>query len=63
MKYRKFGRLDWNVSEVGYGMWGLAEWSGTDDQDVLKSLNLAVELGCNFLIQHGYTVKVRVNLF
>ncbi len=24
MQYRKFGRTHWNVSEIGYGMWGLA---------------------------------------
>jgi len=24
MNYRTFGRLGWKVSEVGYGMWGIA---------------------------------------
>ena len=24
MKYKKFGKQDWNVSQVGYGMWGMA---------------------------------------
>jgi aryl-alcohol dehydrogenase-like predicted oxidoreductase len=37
-----------NVSEVGYGMWGLADWKGTDPQEVQRGLDLAVELGCNF---------------
>jgi aryl-alcohol dehydrogenase-like predicted oxidoreductase len=48
MKYRTFGRLGWQVSEVGYGMWGLAGWTGNDDQQIRDALRLAVELGCNF---------------
>ena len=48
MKYRTFGRLGWQFSEIGYGMWGMAGWSGSDDEESLRSLNLAVELGCNF---------------
>jgi aryl-alcohol dehydrogenase-like predicted oxidoreductase len=48
MQYRKFGRTNWELSEIGYGMWGLAGWTGTDSQEVIKSLERAVELGCNF---------------
>jgi aryl-alcohol dehydrogenase-like predicted oxidoreductase len=48
MNYRRFGRMGWNVSEVGYGMWGMGGWSGSDDDESLKSLQLAVDLGCNF---------------
>jgi aryl-alcohol dehydrogenase-like predicted oxidoreductase len=48
MKYRKFGKTSWSVSEVGYGMWGMAGWTGSDDQQSEDSLDLAVELGCNF---------------
>jgi len=48
MKYRRFGRTGWNVSEIGYGMWGMAGWSGSQDEESLASLNRAVELGCNF---------------
>jgi len=48
MEYRRFGRTDWRVSEMGYGMWGLAGWTGTDIQEVEKSLDAAVGLGCNF---------------
>ncbi len=33
---------------MGYGMWGLASWSDSDDQESLQSLQAAVELGCNF---------------
>src|SRR6202158_6052864 len=45
---RKFGRTGWNVSEIGYGMWGLAGWSGSDDAESLDALQRAVDLGCNF---------------
>jgi aryl-alcohol dehydrogenase-like predicted oxidoreductase len=48
MKYRKFGRTGWNVSEVGYGMWGLAAWSDSDQKEIAESLQLSVDLGCNF---------------
>ena len=48
MRYRPFGRTGWSVSEVGYGMWGLAGWTGSDDQQTRAALRLAVELGCNF---------------
>lgn len=48
MNYRKFGRLGWQVSEIGYGMWGMAGWTGSDDEQSENSLDLAVELGCNF---------------
>jgi len=48
MKYRKFGRTNWEVSEIGYGMWGLAGWTGSDDEETFRSLQQAVDLGCNF---------------
>ena len=48
MKTRRFGRTNWNVSEMGYGMWGLAGWTGSDIQEVNKSLDHAVSMGCNF---------------
>jgi aryl-alcohol dehydrogenase-like predicted oxidoreductase len=48
MRYRRFGRLGWQVSEIGYGMWGMGGWSGSDDEESLASLERAVALGCNF---------------
>ena len=48
MEYRVFGRTGWEVSEVGYGMWGMGSWSDSDDQESERSLDSAVELGCNF---------------
>jgi len=48
MQYRRFGRTGWNVSEIGYGMWGMAGWTGSEDAESLASLQRAVDLGCNF---------------
>ena len=48
MKYRTFGRTNWKVSEIGYGMWGMAGWTGSDDEESLESLQLAADLGCTF---------------
>ena len=48
MRLRTFGRAGWQVSEIGYGMWGLAGWTGSDDAETVRSLERAVELGCTF---------------
>ena len=48
MNYRRFGRTGWMVSEIGYGMWGMGGWTGSDDQQSLQSLQYSVDLGCNF---------------
>lgn len=48
MKLRRFGRLGWEVGEIGYGMWGMGGWTGSDDEESMKSLQRAVDLGCNF---------------
>jgi aryl-alcohol dehydrogenase-like predicted oxidoreductase len=48
MKYRRFGRLGWQVSEIGAGMWGAVAWSGGDVSQVRMALQRAVDLGGNF---------------
>lgn len=48
MRYRTFGRLGWQVSDIGYGMWGMGGWKDADDQASLASLDRAVAGGCNF---------------
>jgi aryl-alcohol dehydrogenase-like predicted oxidoreductase len=48
MRYRTFGKTGWRVSEVGYGMWGMAGWSGSEDRESHASLDRAIALGCNF---------------
>jgi aryl-alcohol dehydrogenase-like predicted oxidoreductase len=48
VKYRTLGRTGFKVSELAYGLWGMSGWSGSNDQQSLDSLQLAVDLGCNF---------------
>lgn len=48
MKYRKLGRTNVEVSEMAQGLWGMSGWTGSDDQQSLAALQLAVDLGCNF---------------
>ncbi len=48
MQYRKLGRTNWEVSEIGYGMWGMGGWTGSDDEQSMNALQLAVDYGCNF---------------
>ena len=48
MRYRTFGRTGWQVSEIGYGMWGMGGWTGSDDEESLRALDRALSLGCNF---------------
>jgi aryl-alcohol dehydrogenase-like predicted oxidoreductase len=48
VRYRRFGRTGWQVSEVGYGMWGMGEWTESDDEESRQALQLATDLGCTF---------------
>lgn len=48
MKYRKLGRTGFEVSDVAYGLWGMSGWTGSDNRESLASLQLSVDLGCNF---------------
>ena len=48
MKFRRLGRTAWQVSEIGYGMWGMAGWTGSQDAESLAALQRAIDLGCNF---------------
>jgi aryl-alcohol dehydrogenase-like predicted oxidoreductase len=48
MRQRRFGRLGWSVSDIGYGMWGMGGWSGSEDARSLAALDRSVALGCNF---------------
>lgn len=49
MKYRRLGRTGLEVSEIGYGSWGIgqSEWVGAQDELSLKSLKAAREAGVN----------------
>jgi aryl-alcohol dehydrogenase-like predicted oxidoreductase len=48
MHTRAFGRLGWPVSEVGYGLWGMGGWTGSDDAESIAALERSIELGCTF---------------
>ncbi len=55
MRYRTFGRLGWQVSDIGYGMWGMGGWTGSDDAESLTALERSIALGCNFFdTAHAY---------
>ncbi|MEO7458283.1 MAG: aldo/keto reductase [Gemmatimonadaceae bacterium] len=50
MNYRMLGRTGWKVSEVSFGAWGIGGdvWGDTDDQESMRTLHRAVDLGVNF---------------
>jgi aryl-alcohol dehydrogenase-like predicted oxidoreductase len=51
MKYRKLGRTNFEVSEIGYGAWGIGgtQWLGGSDDQSLQALRRAIEMGLNFI--------------
>jgi len=50
MRYRKLGRTGLNVSEIGYGAWGIsgAQWIGAQDEESIRALKAAHDAGVNF---------------
>ncbi|HEV8461019.1 MAG TPA: aldo/keto reductase [Gaiellaceae bacterium] len=57
MKYRTLGKTGLQVSELGFGAWGIGGtmWIGADDAESLQALRLAIERGVNFLdTAYGY---------
>ncbi len=51
MQYRKLGRTGFEISEIGYGAWGIGgkQWLGGNDDESVKALRRAIELGLNFI--------------
>jgi aryl-alcohol dehydrogenase-like predicted oxidoreductase len=51
MKYRRLGRTGLEISEVGYGAWGIGgtQWGGADDDESIQALGKAIDLGLNFI--------------
>jgi len=47
MHYRDFGTRGVQVSEIGHGLWGMGDWSGSEDQQSMQALQLSLDLGCN----------------
>ena len=56
MRYRQLGQTGLEVSEIGFGCWGLGgyvegaplAYGQTHDQESLRALETALELGVNF---------------
>jgi aryl-alcohol dehydrogenase-like predicted oxidoreductase len=51
VRYRNLGRTGLQVSELGYGAWGIGKdaWVGGDDAESLRSLRAAIDGGVNFV--------------
>jgi len=51
MKYRRFGNLGWKVSEISFGAWAIGGdmWGPQDDNESIKALHKAIDLGINFI--------------
>jgi aryl-alcohol dehydrogenase-like predicted oxidoreductase len=51
MRTRALGRTGVEVSELGYGAWGISrrQWIGAEDGESLRALHRAIELGVTFV--------------
>ena len=51
MRYRTLGRTGIEVSDIGYGAWGIGgkQWLGGIDDESVAALRRALELGLNFI--------------
>jgi aryl-alcohol dehydrogenase-like predicted oxidoreductase len=49
VKYRQFGRIGWNVSEVSFGAWAVGgSWGAVDDGQSIAAMKKALDAGVNF---------------
>jgi len=58
MKHRTLGRTGFEISEIGFGAWGIGgtQWLGGNDDESMRALRRAMELGFNFIdtaLAHG----------
>jgi aryl-alcohol dehydrogenase-like predicted oxidoreductase len=63
MRYRPLGKTGLSVSEIGYGSWGIggSMWIGADEDESIRALNRAIELGVNFIdTARGYGESERI---
>jgi len=51
MHYRKLGSTEAEVSEIGFGAWGIGlnQWQGGTDAESVRALKRAFELGVNLV--------------
>lgn len=63
MRTRELGRSGLQVSEIGYGAWGIGEsaWVGATEDESVRALDRAVDLGVNFIdTARGYGESERI---
>ena len=50
MQTRPFGRTGWQVSEIGFGAWGIGgrDWGGADEAEAMAALHAALDHGITF---------------
>ena len=50
MNTRTFGRTGWQVSEIGFGAWGIGggQWGGADEEESMRTLHAALDAGITF---------------
>jgi aryl-alcohol dehydrogenase-like predicted oxidoreductase len=63
MRYRPLGSTGLSVSEIGYGAWGIggSMWIGAEEDESVRALRRAIELGVNFIdTARGYGESERI---
>ena len=63
MQYRPLGKTGLSVSEIGYGAWGIggSGWIGAQEDESVRALHRAIELGVNFIdTARGYGESERI---
>lgn len=50
MNYKKFARTEHNLSQLGFGCWGIGKsmWIGAEDTESKRALHRSIETGINF---------------
>jgi len=48
MQYRLLGKSGIQISEIGFGAWGIGGWGARDDAEATRALRRAYELGVTF---------------
>ena len=63
MQHRPLGRTGLQVSEIGYGAWGIggSMWVGAQEDESVRALHRAIELGVDFIdTARGYGESERI---